>query len=326
MRERGSPIQTIKKRKSSVTIALDSERIIGSLEGSGEGPAVVILAGIHGNEPSGVQALQNVFNMLGAVPENIRGRIIGIRANIGALRSKVRYIDEDMNRIWFPGIIEQIRNTPLEQLASSERKEIKEVLKLLDGVIAETDREKIILADLHSFSAEGCMFAITAPKEQHTKLLSNMHIPMIFGIENTLRGTALRYYQDEGHLTFALEGGQHRNKLTVYNITAAIMVLLKEAGSIDAGAIDRMEEFYRHLEEHTRYVPAEVELVYQHIIEEGDNFSMREGFKNFQTVKKGEWLASDREGKIYAQCDGYLVMPLYQDQGNDGFFIVRKRA
>lgn len=317
-----SPIQKTKKRKT----ALDSERIIGSLKGSEGGPSIVILAGMHGNEPSGVKALQNVFGLLAASQVPLKGRLIGIRANLRALRNEVRYVDEDMNRIWFPSIIEKIRDTPQDQLSTSERKEIKEVLSLLDNVIAENDKKQIILADLHSFSAEGSMFAITAPKEQHLTLLKALHVPLVFGIENTLRGTALRYYQDQGHLTFALEGGQHENDLTVYNVTAALMVLLKEAGAIDDDSLGRLEEFNQHLLDHTEFVPAKVELVYQHIIEDGDNFSMREGFKNFQSVKKGEWLASDNDGKIYAQCDGYLVMPLYQDQGNDGFFIVRKQA
>lgn len=322
MKKVSSQIQTTNRTSTG----LDSDRIIGSLNGTADGPTIIILAGMHGNEPSGVEAMQNVFDILNAARVELKGRLIGIRANLGALRDGVRYVDEDMNRIWFPGIIEQIRNTPQEELPSSERREIKELLSLFDEAIAETSRENIILADLHSFSAEGCMFAITAPKEHHVSLLSALHVPMIFGIENTLRGTALRYYQDEGHLTFALEGGQHDNDLTVYNITAALMVLLKETGSISSDAIERVQDFNRHLREHTQFVPAKVELVYQHIIEEGDDFSMREGFKNFQSVKKGEWLATDREGKIYAQCDGYLVMPLYQDQGNDGFFIVQKRA
>lgn len=317
-----NPVQTVKEKK----IALDSQRIIGSIKGSEEGPVIIILAGMHGNEPSGVKALENVFDILDAAQVSFNGYFIGIRANLQALNSNVRYIDEDMNRIWFPGIIEQIRETPREELDSSERVEIKQVLALLDKLIAGKGNAPVILADLHSFSAEGCMFAITARKKHHVDLLSRLHVPMIFGIENTLRGTALRYYQDQGHLTFALEGGQHENDLTVYNVTAALMIMLKETGCIDAGSVVQINKFDKHLKEHTQNVPAKVELVYQHIIEEGDDFSMRPGFKNFQSVKKGEWLASDKDGKIRAQCGGYVVMPLYQDQGNDGFFLVQEQA
>lgn len=321
-KKRNSPIHKIKEN----TTAVDLKRVIGSIEGNENGPTIIALAGMHGNEPSGVDALENVFDMLMAAQVRLKGRLIGIRSNLEALRANVRYVDEDMNRIWFPGIVDQIRNSEAEELESSERVEMKQIMNLIDDYIKDGNSESVVLADLHSFSAEGCMFAITAEKKKHVDLLSSLHIPLIFGIENTLRGTALRYYQDQGYMTFALEGGQHTNDLTIYNVTAALMMLLKNCGVIDADSIDKLKEFDRHLKEHTQNVPPKVELIYQHIIEEGDNFSMRSGFKNFQYVKKGEWLANDREGKIRAQCDGYIVMPLYQDQGNDGFFIVREKA
>lgn len=317
-----SPIQTTKKHKT----ALHPQRIIGSFKGKEEGPTIILFSGLHGNEPSGVEAIENVFGMLAASQSSMKGHLLGVRANLEALEKGVRYIDEDMNRIWFPAIIEEIRETPLEMLESSERREIKQLLTILDKVIEQNEGGPVIIADLHSFSAEGCMFAITAHKEMHVDLLSSLHVPMIFGIENTLRGTALRYYQDLGYLTFALEGGQHENALTVYNVTAALMVMLAETGFVDAVPDGKINEFDDHLEEHTRYVPEKVKLVYQHIIEDGDNFNMKPGFKNFQSVKKGECLASDKDGEILAQCDGYVVMPLYQDQGNDGFFIVQEQA
>lgn len=312
--------------KSKTTPKRTLKRIIGSIEGSADGPTIIALAGLHGNEPSGVEALENAFNMIRAAEVDFSGTFLGIRANLPALEQEVRYIDEDMNRIWFPSIIEKIKETPEEELESVERVEIKRILGIIDDTISNAPGQTTIVADLHSFSAEGCMFAITAPKEDHTKLLSSLHIPMIFGIEDTLRGTALRYYQDLGHVTFALEGGQHENELTVYNETAALLLLLQEVGCIQKKAISQIKDFAKHLRKHTHHLPSKVELVYQHIIQDGDGFAMRPGFKNFQYIKKGEWLANDKDGKIHAQCDGYLLMPLYQSQGNDGFFVVRKQG
>jgi succinylglutamate desuccinylase len=50
---------------------------------------------------------------------------------------------------------------------------------------------------------------------------------------------------------------------------------------------------------------------------------MKLGFKNFDKIQYGQTLAEDKNGPIYAQSNGYLLMPLYQSQGNDGFFLVR---
>ncbi|MGD8747747.1 MAG: succinylglutamate desuccinylase/aspartoacylase family protein [Balneolaceae bacterium] len=300
-----------------------SERIIGALEGAADGPTVILMAGMHGNESAGVQAVSKVLDMLTGTQSHFRGTVIGLRANINALEQNVRYVDEDMNRIWFPAILDQIRNTPGHKLDSSERFEIKQLLKILDG-LKQPDDYPTILADVHTFSAEGWMFSITSSKPRQRELLSKLHVPMVFGIEETLRGTALGYYQKQGFVSFGLEGGQHDNKLTLYNTTASLLLLLQASGCIDKEDVSEIEEFRGHLKSHTQNLPVETKLVYQHIIQPNDDFEMRPGFKNFQPVKKGEWLASDRAGKIVARCDGYILMPLYQSQGNDGFFIIKE--
>lgn len=297
-------------------------RIIGRIDGAGKGPTIIAFAGIHGNEPAGIDALENLFSELEGKEEQFKGKLIGIRANLHALYEGVRFVDEDMNRIWFPSIIDKIRRSAPEELQSSERIQIKSLLAILQREIDEDSDHPIIFVDLHSFSAQGDMFAITARKQSHIDLISSMHIPMIFGIEEALRGTALRYFQDYGYVTMALEGGNHQNRLTVINNTAAMMLLIAKAGCLSTEETPNYAEYDRHLLQQNKQLPSTVELVYQHIIENEDDFQMRPGYTNFQPIKKGEWLASDKNGKIRAQCDGYILMPLYQKQGDDGFFIV----
>ncbi len=314
-------LATTKEKENEARIS--EKRIIGSIEGDESGPTVVILAGMHGNEPAGVEATANVINRLQGIYPEIRGRLIGLRANIRALEREVRYIDEDMNRIWFPSILEHIRESPEEALESSERIEVKRLLYILDDIASRSD-QPVIFADIHTFSAEGWMFTITSSEPRQRELLSRLHVPMVFGIEKSLRGTALGHYQKQGFISFGLEGGQHHDKMTEYNTTASLMLLLQAVNCIEEQYVDVIEEYQQHLQSHTRYLPVETELVYQHIIEPGDEFRMRPGYKNFQPIKKGEWLATDREGKIFAGCDGYILMPLYQRQGNDGFFIIKE--
>ncbi|MFH5831359.1 succinylglutamate desuccinylase/aspartoacylase family protein [Halalkalibaculum sp. DA3122] len=314
-----SPISTINPTPATQA----SSRVVGRIDGADDGPTIIIIAGIHGNEPAGLRALESLFAGLAGQEQHFKGKLVGIRANERALYEGVRFVDEDMNRIWFPSIIDKIERSAAEELESTERAEIKELLRVIQREIPEETNNPVIFVDVHSFSAQGEMFAITARKENHMKLLSAMHVPMIFGIEEALRGTALRYFQDAGYITFALEGGNHQNKLTVTNNTAALMLLVEAAGCLPAANIPNYEEYNRHLLHQNNQLPTSVEFVYQHIIEDGDRFEMRPGYTNFQPVKKGEWLASDRNGQIRAQCDGYVLMPLYQKQGDDGFFIVR---
>jgi succinylglutamate desuccinylase len=51
---------------------------------------------------------------------------------------------------------------------------------------------------------------------------------------------------------------------------------------------------------------------------------MLPNYKNFQQVKKGQILAHDAQGPVKASNDGLLLMPKYQAQGDDGFFLIRE--
>lgn len=278
---------------------------------------------MHGNEPAGIKALENLFRILQGREGSYSGTLVGVMCNLRAYNEGVRFVDEDMNRIWFPSIIDKIRRCPEEELESSERLEIKKILEIIDRDIPAEYDDPVIFIDLHSFSAHGSMFAITARQQLQTEILSSMHIPMIFGIEEALRGTAIKYFQDRGYVSIAFEGGNHQNELTIKNNLAAMILLISRVGSLPKSKIPQYEKYEQHLSRHSEQLPSQVELVYQHIIENGDEFEMRPGYKNFQPVKEGEWLANDRNGQIRAQCDGYILMPLYQKQGDDGFFIVR---
>ncbi len=50
---------------------------------------------------------------------------------------------------------------------------------------------------------------------------------------------------------------------------------------------------------------------------------MTPGFSGFQKVEEGEPLARDQHGPVLARESALLIMPLYQEQGEDGFFLVR---
>lgn len=309
--------------KSNSAAETKDDRILGVVEGDPGGPTVVVVTGLHGNEPVGVDAARNLYEMLKDVRPQINGRLIILRANLPALEHNVRYLDEDMNRLWFPSIIEKVRNTPEARIKSNERKQMKQLLPILDDIEERSDTP-VVLADVHTFSAEGSMFTITSSDPRQRELLSNLYVPMVYGIEKSLQGTALGYYQNQGFISFGLEGGQHENNLTEYNITASLLLLLYAVGSIEKQYVEKIKDFERHMKEHTKNLPVETELVYQHIIEAGDGFAMRPGYANFQPIKEGEWLANDNKGKIIAQTDGYILMPLYQRQGNDGFFIIKE--
>ena len=67
-----------------------------------------------------------------------------------------------------------------------------------------------------------------------------------------------------------------------------------------------------------------VDVRYRHVISEDSGFRMRPGYENFDRIRKGEELGTDRDGVVRAPSSGRIFMPLYQALGDDGFFIVRR--
>ena len=89
---------------------LGSERIIGTYASNEPGPLLIVIAGMHGNEPAGVLALDRVFSDLQKYRPPFKGKVMGIRGNISALMVQQRFVDTDLNRIWDEENIKQVLN------------------------------------------------------------------------------------------------------------------------------------------------------------------------------------------------------------------------
>jgi len=306
---------------SKMNVTDVSNRIVTDLDTGDTGPVLILIGGIHGNEVAGVTAIRKASEWLSRDGVLISGRVVGIVGNPGAVRQQVRYQDEDLNRIWLPEILQKVRSTDESNLRSSERRDLKELLEILDPILSDRSR-RVIAVDLHSFSAPEGYFAITPESGYNEELLKEIGIPAIFGIEKILPGTLLNYIHQNGHHAFAFEGGSHYSADTLVNMVSFIRKLVTELGMSDS--IEQIDN--SNLQKSLiNTLPSRMELVYQHNIDPADQFVMRPGFINFQPINQGDWLADDISGKIKAPLGGYILMPLYQNKGNEGFFLVAPR-
>ena len=103
------------------------DRRIGELGGVHDGPVLVFVGGIHGNEPSGVYALQEVFDRFKDRDGEFRGKAYAFAGNLRALNKKQRYLDVDLNRLWYD---EQISR--LETIHPDEKDLPLEVVEQLE--------------------------------------------------------------------------------------------------------------------------------------------------------------------------------------------------
>lgn len=308
---------------------MDVERIIGSYTEDREGPLLVCLAGIHGNEHAGIEALRILFTLIKEEPKvnaqfKFWGRMVGIAGNLKALHKKQRYLRHDLNRLWSPERIKQIHQTPRYQL-EDEEEEIYEILRVIHQEIQEYQPSKLVILDLHTTTATGGIFTIAADDPQSVDIGTELHAPVVKGLLRSIKGTTLHYFNslNIGLPTVAVtfESGQHDDPLSVNRAIAATINCMRTTGCVKAEHVENRHDAL--LIEYSKGLPKIADLIMRHRIEEGDEFVMEPGYRNFQRVKEGELLARDKNGPIYAQEDGSILMPLYQKQGDDGFFLIR---
>jgi hypothetical protein len=301
---------------------LVTRRWLGSHESAEAGPTMIVVGGIHGNEPAGVVAVQRVLRALAREQPRMRGRVLALAGNIRGLAQDVRYLDRDLNRRWYPEHLARLRDQD-RTLDSPEDTEQRELLEIFDRLDEQFDHPLIVL-DLHSFSAEGPPFSVVADALRNRPIALDMRVPIIFGLEEAVDGTLLGYLADLGHIAIGFEAGQHDDPRTVENHVAAIWQAMVTGGLIEASAVPEFERHQARLAEAAADLPRAVEIVYRHAIRPSDEFQMEPGWVNFQPLRRGQRVARDREGDVTSPSSGCMLMPLYQGLGEDGFFVARE--
>ncbi len=309
---------------------MTKQRIIGKYTGEKRGPLLIVFGGMHGNEPSGVKALELVFKMVEVEPItnpdfNFKGKIIGLRGNVRALAENKRFINRDLNRQWTVENVKKVKNSDYEDLDEEER-EIRENLYIIEREIEDYNPDKIVVLDLHTTTAYGGIFGIATNDPESLRIAVELHAPVVLGLLDGIKGTSLHYFSKENFnrdiTAVCFEGGQHDEPLSVNRAIAAIINCFRTIGCVRAEDVENRHDSL--LQEYSKNLPAVSRLIGVHSIKEGDNFVMKPGYSNFQEVKKGEILAEDRHGEIRASKDALVLMPLYQKQGEDGFFLIEK--
>ena len=306
------------------------ERLIGRFEGNTKGPLMICLGGMHGNEIAGVRALELIFKMLEVEPITnpdfeFSGRIVGFRGNLIALKENKRFVKVDLNRIFHDDIIERVQHTPHEEL-QYEYLELKQLLEAVHNEIRDYNPDHIVVLDLHTTSCKGGIFSIVRDDIESIELGVELHAPVVRGMLEGLHGTTLHYFHQDNFRTritsITFESGQHDEQLSINRAIAAIINCMRTIGSVQAEHVENQHD--KLLIQHSKNLPKVAQMKYCHAITPEDGFVMMPGFKNFDYVQQGTQLAHDNTGPIYANSSGLLLMPLYQDQGDDGFFIIEK--
>lgn len=298
------------------------QREIGRIVGRSAGPTLVVVVGIHGNEPAGIFAARRVFARLAEAEVPVRGELVVLAGNLGGLRLGTRYLVKDLNRQWSEARVAALLARSVEASHREDDAEDCEQRELLAAIEAARARARgrVHLADFHTTSAAGIPFVLFGDTLAQRQFVRAFPLPVIVGLEEQLDGALSEYWTRHGCVTFTCEGGQHTDPSAVDNLSAVLYLALEEAGLIAPGSLPELRAAHDLLLQRRGDLPPFLEVVSRHAISEEDAFRMEPGFKNLSPAAEGQLLAHDARGEIRAPKDGMVILPLYQGLGNDGFF------
>lgn len=314
----------MQKTKTKQGLKKKIERIRWSKSGNEEGPVLILFVGIHGNEPAGIHAVDQIAEIL-TDSDEIKGSIYAITGNIEAVKLGVRFLDTDLNRLWErfdtnkDFSIQRSENRPAEYLESLEIKQtIDQIIKKHSDTASE-----FVFIDLHTTSSQSSAFILLNDTLHNRELARNFPVPQILGIEENIQGTLLSYINNLGYKAIGFEAGAHQAEVSVIRTQAFLWLVLNRLGIYELSdeQIHRNEKL---LQTENGVPDTYYEIIHHKFVNDPLKFEMIEGFQNFDKIEKDAPLAYEYRELIKAPKSGRIFMPLYQNEGDDGFLIIRQ--
>lgn len=296
------------------------ERLLGHYTSGLPGPLILAIGGVHGNEPNGPRAIRAFVNMLHTQTPLISGTFLGLLGNVRASSENQRYIDRDLNRCFQPAYISAGHSA----LLGHEARELHELAQILHR--ARGDFEDICFVDCHTTSAQTMPYLSINVHPPSIQLAHRFPLNSVIGLQKSIPGCLTEYCNSLEFRGFTCEAGQHLSAASFSNQVAMLWLLLVYSGALSKHDLPEYRHYERLLGVETPSTRRSFRLLSHYRIKEGEQFVMRPGFRNFDYVTRSTHLADNREGPIYSPAEGYILMPLYQKKGNDGFFLLEEEG
>lgn len=264
------------------------------------GPHAMIAAIVHGNEPCGALALASLFDM-GVAP--VAGAVSLAFVNVEAYArfdpadpNVTRWVDEDFNRLWGPGVLDDGRQ-------SVERTRARELRPYLDTVD--------LLLDIHSMQHPTLPLMMAGPLPKGRALAHAVGVPAhVVSDAGHAAGVRMRDYggfADPASPKNAVlvECGQHWEAEAAPRALEAAIRFLRAAGVVAANS---GADFLA-----TRPAPPPQRFieVTEAVTIRSDVFTFAQPFRGLETLARaGDLIGHDGDAPVVAPYDGcVLIMP-----------------
>jgi len=251
-----------------------------------KGTRFLITVAIHGNEPCGVRAVEDLLHegFWDTIPTKEVEILIG---NPKALYQNARFIEVNLNRC--------LRKEFFEFSDHYEYKRAK--------IVAEAIDRCDIYLDFHSTSADTPAYALPADNSSSIELALKMPVPYVVkGLVHTTdsQATTIDYANQKNKIAIVFECGKHDSPL----------------------AVDRAKKIIKSVLLNEKYEMAKILTSRDnHVVKKDFKFARQ--FSAFERVNYRELIAHDFEGEVHCpyQEGAYIIMPTNDPiEGEEAWF------
>jgi succinylglutamate desuccinylase len=261
------------------------------LRGTGDGPRAVIFAGVHGDEVSGIHAIEKLlFDFFVGSRELRRGSLTLARGNEQAIAAERRYLKLNLNRMYkdeYPADIDR---------SLYEFKRAQELKSLL--------HECDYFFDLHSAPTAGEPFVVV--EQFAVPFYAKVGIPRLMTgwskfSSGAIGGDGENYANAHGAKSATLESGSHFDKRSndvAYKSIVSFLTLLEMIPGPQPQP------------------PAALEVVdvYKVVLKEFEDFRYAGIVDNFKFIGKNQPFAYQNGRPMMVDEDSYLLIPMKPEE------------
>jgi succinylglutamate desuccinylase len=252
-----------------------------------DGPRVVFFSGIHGNEVSGVHAVEKLlFDFFAGSRILRRGTLTLVRANEQALAAEQRYIKLNMNRLFRDEYIDTLDRNCYEFVRTQE---LKPLLESCDYFL-----------DFHSAPSAQEPFLVAEP--QAVGFYAELGIGQIITgwgkfSKSSIGGDAENFAGSRGALAATLESGSHFEKSAIDVSYRTAISLLQLLEMIERAGLRPAVK------------PTIVDM-YAVVTKDSADFEYAGDATNFQFIQDGKAFAYQNGQPLIVAEDSYLLIPM----------------
>lgn len=248
------------------------------------GPRVLVMGGIHGNEPCGVRAVERLTREFQGGALSLRkGTLQLVIANEEALRANIRSVHRNLNRLFKD-------NSDEPDCYETQRAEqLKQLLSGADFVL-----------DLHSTTSASPPFLMCEGEAIATARRMGLERVVVGWAalgSTALSGDTETWARQHGATAFTLECGQHNDPVAAEVAYQAARRFLSITGLI--GATPKRED-----------PEPRVLQLYGVKLKVDESFTFSRSYSGFDAVAAGEIIGRDSQGECRADRASRIIFPI----------------